>query len=158
MAGYDAILPPMSSDPQARLWTQIRALQHRVASLERRRDVIYRGSGGGAPFGDETEFTINFSTSGRPLMFLFGPNSIYVGASGTPGEFPNSGYVYMDIATPTPHRLTTVFQNFSSVSMKGATSAISQVFDDIPPGNYTATVWSPNAFMHATWLILELPG
>lgn len=37
MAGYDAILPPMSSDPQARVWTQIRQLQHRVASLEARR-------------------------------------------------------------------------------------------------------------------------
>lgn len=157
MAGIETLLPPMTSDPNARIWTQLRALQQRVAALEARRDVVIRSNGGMSPLGEENSFTFSFSTSGRPLLVHFGGNRIYLGPSAT-GEFPVNGNVFMDIASPTPHRLTTTAQNWSTVPLYQTTNVASVVLRDIEAGTWNVTVSANRDRMNASWLILELPA
>jgi len=89
MAGLDAVLPPLSSDPQTRLWTQIRMLQQRVASLEARRDLIVRETITGTVNVSSPEFpeyvyryaSGTFESSGRELLLIFGPNIAWLNGS-----------------------------------------------------------------------------
>lgn len=154
MAGLDALLPPMTSDPNARMWTQIRALQQRVNTLESRRDVAYRASGGGGGDGGEvTWFSFTFETAGRPLLIHWGPSFDFCPASD--GEFARTRPIYLDIPAA-GKRLTTLAANLSTVAAIAPAPAVSVVYNDIPAGRYTATI-SGTERMRSSYLILELP-
>lgn len=154
MAGIEALTPPISSDPQARLWAQVRALQQRVASLEARRDVIVRASGGGGGDGGEvTYFSFSFVTSGRPLLIHWGPSFDFCPASD--GVFARTRPIYLDIPAA-GKRVTTLAANLSTVATIAPAPAVSVVYRDIPAGRYTATI-SGTERMRSSYLILELP-
>lgn len=153
MPGYEALLP-MSSEPQARLWSQVRALQRRVTTLESRRDVIVRGSGGGGGDGGEvTSFSFSFVASGRPLLIHWGPSFDFCPASD--GEFVRTRPIYLDIPAA-GKRLTTTAANLSTVAAIMPAPALSVIYSDIPAGRYTGTI-SGTERMRSSYLILELP-
>lgn len=152
MAGIEALTPPMSSDPQVRIWTQMRALQQRVAALEARRDVIVRASGGGGGDGGEiTSFSFSFVTSGRPLLIHWGPSFDFCPASD--GEFARTRPIHLDIPAA-GKRLTTIAANLSTVATIVPAPAVSVVYNDIAPGRYTGTI-SGTERMRSSYLILE---
>lgn len=90
MAGIEALTPPMTSDPTARMWTQIRALQQRVATLESRRDLVVRetitGNINHIASPDLPGYTSKyaggeFESAGRDLLIVFGPNVAWMTGS-----------------------------------------------------------------------------
>lgn len=89
MAGIEALLPPMTSDPNARMWTQIRALQQRISALESRRDVVVRDTITGnvnITSPNLPGYTYNyvggtFDSAGRDLLLIFGPNVAWMTGS-----------------------------------------------------------------------------
>lgn len=154
MAGIEELQPAMSSDPNFRMWTQIRSLQQRISALESRRNVIVRASGGGGGDGGEvTSFSFSFVTSGRPLLIHWGPSFDYCPASD--GEFARTRPIYLDVPAA-GKRLTTLAANLSTVAAIMPAPAVSVIYDDIPAGSYTGTI-SGTERMRSSYLILELP-
>jgi len=164
MAGYDAILPPMSSDPQARVWTQIRQLQQRVASLEARRDLIVRAEMSGTVISsDPTMGTMNyrqgeFSSYGRELLVLFGPNRAALS-----GSTSISAYFYIDeqqvASSSASHNYDPDQRNMDGVAASAAYTRFT-----VPAGTHTWRVAAgvsppPSSFTAFDFagLILELP-
>lgn len=158
MAGIEALAPSMSSDPDARMWQQIRALQLRVASLEARRDIVYRASATNyVPSGTDS---IAFNAGGRSLLIQFGPSRLLLPAAAGGGA-PRLGNAYVDLNFPTPVRISTVATSFDT-NAAGAfqsTNVQSQIIRGVPPGAYTATIGQQGATeLRYSILILELPN
>lgn len=157
MAGIEELTPPMSSDPNARMWAQIKALQGRVALLEKRRDLTYRASVSAyAPAGD----SFTFETAGRPLLIVFGPNRLLLPAASGPA--PRLGNAYAAFNWPTgTYTASTVATSFDT-NANGAfqtTNVNSWVERGVPPGTYTCTLsQSGGTELRYSIMILELPA
>ena len=157
MSGVESLHPSMSSDPQARLWTQIHSLQRRMNALEARRDVIVRSSGSDyVPSGART---LDFDTSGRSFLVLFGSNRILVPAYS--GGAPRIGFATIRLNIPTPINIDTRAMSYdttASGAFQSTEQAIRKV-EGVPAGRYTADITISNGTeARVSWLILELPN
>lgn len=151
MAGIEALTPPMSSDPGARVWHQVRALQLRVASLESRRNLIYRGGGSGTFVGGSASG--DFVTSGRPLVILFGPNRLLMPAR----RSPPVESCWFDISSGTQIRTVAALTHNDIPDYANTNQEVRNI--QLAPGSYDWTVTASSGItdVRYTWMVWELP-
>jgi hypothetical protein len=149
MAGIEALTPSLSSEPQARVWAQIKALQQRVATLESRRNLIVRFCETGA-FSDSTGaipgtggfsyIERTFTTSGRTLLVLYGTNRVFI-PSGLP--FANTALRISDGSVFNLSALAALYNN-STAPGQYANTTQDSALGTLDPGTYTMQIKVPD--------------
>lgn len=164
MAGIEALLPPSSSDPQARMWTQIRALQQRVDSLERRRGMNVSlatqwGVGTGQPSDGSAYYTdLSFTTTGSDLVLVFS-HAVGIASGDTAGTIS----VTLDGRGLSNMPAWRQAGDASTDYRASRSYVVTQPSENVPPGQHTLRIRVPHAYAavraaEGSVLVLELPA